>query len=728
MTVFFQGAAFVITVVTVLGLGSFISGALSIWRRTRMGTPSPGRFTSPVRRVFSMVATVLTHGQFRGRPWLRLAHWLVMVSFPLLFVTLASSYHDVFSAALWGVAIPSPAFPSLLYTVWIWGVEVIAWLSLFGILSMIIFRQVKGRAGGDATARRGEAGSKALPQRFFGSKHGQALFVEFVILIVVFSVLMIHSFKAAQLSFSPEMAQAWYPLTSWMVPFFGLVFGLDLGAPLDIATSGAVAVGFSILKILVSMVWMIVVGVMPAMGIAWHRFLAFFTLFFAKDPGGRKDLGGLSPMRVLGSGGGALATPASIEDPEFFGDSPVFGASTLTQLTWKNLLDVQSCTECGRCQEVCPAWATGKPLSPKTLVMSIRDALDAGANGLDAPIPVGEELWDCTSCGACVQSCPVGIEHLDIVTSLRRARVLMDSDFPRDYTQLFRKTETRGNPWGLPKKARMDWAKGLDFTVPQIGVDVADATEVDYLLWVGCAGSYDEGGKAATAAFAQLLHMSSVSFAVLGNGETCTGDSARRAGNEILFLQQSSQVIAMLQEAKAKEILVMCPHCYTTIGKEYADFGAHFKVTHHTQLLNRLVRDGRLKLAKPEGEDGRVLQITYHDPCFLGRHNGEFDAPRALVSDIGQLHEMPRNRENSMCCGAGGGHAFVEESGGVRIADARALEAQNTGADIIATACHFCTNMLQTGVANTQGTARVQDIATLTLAAAQRAATSEARA
>ena len=323
------------------------------------------------------------------------------------------------------------------------------------------------------------------------------------------------------------------------------------------------------------------------------------------------------------------------------------------------------------------------------------------------------------------------IEHVDTFVDLRRHEVLMASTFPPELAQMFRKLESTGNPWGLPARARADWMKGLDFPVPLLGKDVQDLSEVEYLFWVGCAGAYDDRAKVTTRAVAELLHTAGVSFAVLGKGETCTGDPARRAGNEVLFQMLAAENVATLAEAGATKIVATCAHCFNTFAREYPQFEGRYEVVHHTQLLNRLVRESRLVPVPPAGEtDAPARTVTYHDACYLGRHNQVYTPPRELLGAVPglELAEMPRREEQSFCCGAGGGRVFMQETIGTRINVERATEAVATGASAIATACPFCTVMLTDGVSAVRadrggdrgGEVEVRDVATMLLAAVRR--------
>ena len=331
-----------------------------------------------------------------------------------------------------------------------------------------------------------------------------------------------------------------------------------------------------------------------------------------------------------------------------------------------------------------------------------------------------EVLWDCTTCGACVEQCPVDIEHVDHIVDMRRYQVMIESEFPSELGGLFRNLENKGNPWGQNNKERMAWAEGLDFEVPVI-TDVIDPDH-EYLFWVGCAGAFDDRAKKTTRAVAELMYMAAVGFAVLGTAETCTGDPARRAGNEFLFQMMAQAAVDTINDAfgerTKRKIVVTCAHCFNTLTNEYPDLGGHYEVVHHTQLLNRLVRDRRLVTVAPVGRD-----VTYHDPCYLGRHNKVYSPPRELIEASGAtLKEMPRNSARSFCCGAGGARMWMEEKVGKRINLERTDEALDTGADKIVTGCPFCRVMLTDGLTARQdsGAARAEvevlDVAQMLLA------------
>ncbi len=488
-----------------------------------------------------------------------------------------------------------------------------------------------------------------------------------------------------------------------------------------------------------------------------HIFLAPLNVLFGRAP---VALGAAKPMT---SNGKAL----TLDDLEDLDEDAKLGVGAAEDFSWKGILDFATCTECGRCQSQCPAWNTEKPLSPKLLIMALRDhtlgkapylladedkreALlegdeklareverplvgdtgddwfympDSGAGAIDPDV-----LWSCVTCGACVEQCPVDIEHVDHIVDMRRYQVLVESNFPSELNGLFKGMESKGNPWNMSPTARMDWAKDLPFEVKVVGEDIESLDEVEWLFWVGCAGAYEDRAKKTTRAVAELLDMAGVSFGVLGNGETCTGDSARRAGNEFVFQGLAQQNVETFKEYKVKKVVSTCAHCFNTLRNEYRELGIELDVVHHTQLLNRLVREKKLTpIRTPERSFAGPHQkpITYHDPCYLGRHNQVYEAPRELLNVLPDTKfvEMPRNSERSFCCGAGGARMWMEETIGSRINETRTAEAVATGAEQIAVGCPFCRVMLSDGLTSQQskGEAReeveVLDVAQMLLAA-----------
>ncbi len=410
--------------------------------------------------------------------------------------------------------------------------------------------------------------------------------------------------------------------------------------------------------------------------------------------------------------------------------SEIFGIEKAVDFTWKDQLDAFACMECGRCQDACPAFASEKPLSPKMILFNMeRHLLKDGRNviakkrdGLPALVPAihGQgEIWTCTTCGACMHVCPVEIEHIRKIVGMRQSQVLMESKFPAELNTFFRNMESNSNPWGIGFSKRADWREGLGVKLIQ------DNPGAEYLFWVGCAGSFDDEGKKITRAFVELLNRAGVDFAVLGTEEKCCGDSARRLGNEYLFQTLAALNLQMFAQYKVHKILTTCPHGYNTFKNEYPalidlqaslspEDKAHLEkiqVFHHAEFLHRLIQEGRLP-ALSEGQ-GR---LTYHDPCYLGRHNGILEAPRSVLSGFGpgKFVELKNNRQHSFCCGAGGGLMWTEEKLGNRINHLRAEEIIEAGAETVATSCPFCLTMLRDALKDKdRGGIRVRDIAQL---------------
>ncbi len=387
-----------------------------------------------------------------------------------------------------------------------------------------------------------------------------------------------------------------------------------------------------------------------------------------------------------------------------------FGAYKVEDFTWKQLLDTDACTMCGRCTSVCPAHATGKPLDPREIVLKTGEVMAATGDpkvsppiGVDGEIQVTadsvferitpEEVWACTSCKACDENCPVNIEILDKILDMRRYLTLMESDFPTELGNAYRAMENSGNPWGMSQGERANWAKGLD------GINIIDGGDpmtAEYLYWVGCAGSFDDKNQKVTQAMAKLLQRAEISFAILGPAENCTGDPARRSGNEYIFQMLAMQNIETLDGMGVRKIITQCPHCFNTLKNEYPQLGGHYEVVHHSQFLEELIDTGRLDLTGARLEE----RVVYHDSCYLGRHNDVYMAPRNVIGHLKGIEvvEAGRNGTKGMCCGAGGARMWMEEHIGKQVNVERSQELLATGASRIATACPFCYVMIDDGV------------------------------
>ncbi|MFY2788758.1 (Fe-S)-binding protein [Rhodococcus sp. MALMAid1271] len=680
----------------------FIRGGLRMFHIVRLGQPAPDRWRPVVPRLKQMVVEFAAHTKmvkFRTVGW---AHWLVMWGFlGGALVAMEANIQTFNPEGHW------PIFGN-------WAIyhlmdEVLGIATVIGIIALVTIRQLNHPRKADRQSR------------FAGSNFKAAYFVEAIVLIEGLGMILVKAGKIAT-----------YGHANPYTDFFTMQVAKLLPASPEMVST------FAFVKLMSAMVWVYVVGSRINWGVAWHRFTAFPNIYFKRMDDGSVALGPAKPMM---SGGKVLVMEEA--DP----DVDAFGAGNVEDFSWKGWLDFTTCTECGRCQSQCPAWNTGKPLSPKLLIMSLRDHGQAKAPYLLAggkKDPAGDEiglvdsegnvdqtkldaipqaardeadrklvadaveggiidpevLWSCTTCGACVEQCPVDIEHVDHIIDMRRYQVLIESEFPSELAGLFKNLENKGNPWGQNSKDRLNWINEMDFDIPVFGQDADSFQDYEYLFWVGCAGAYEDRAKKTTKAVAELLATAGVKFLVLGADETCTGDSARRAGNEFLFQQLALQNIETLNnvfdgvQQNKRKIVVTCAHCFNALGNEYPQVGGDYDVVHHTQLLNRLVRQKKLIPVASVSQD-----ITYHDPCYLGRHNKVYDAPRELMAASGSnLKEMPRHGERSMCCGAGGARMWMEENIGKRINIDRVDEALSTDPKKIATGCPFCRVMLTDGV------------------------------
>lgn len=535
------------------------------------------------------------------------------------------------------------------------------------------------------------------PKRLEVDRHGKvdATLILVAILLIMLSML---GQNAAKMSLS-GIDHARF-LASWCVPFFANATIQEVGIAHDVFWWTHIVLVFGFLNYLPYSKHLHVLSSIP-------------NVYFSST----KPRGALKPINLEEEG---------VEK---------FGVSDVEDLTWKQLLDGYTCTECGRCTSVCPANLTGKLLSPRKIIVDIRKRLSekgplvlngAGAKGAATqegqkkPLEkslvhdyiTAEELFACTTCMACVQECPVNIEHVDAIVDMRRNLVLMESNFPPELQTLFRNLENNFNPWAFSASSRADWAEGLN--VPKM----VDGQEAEVLFWVGCAGSFDNRYKKVAIAFTKLMQQANVKFAILGTEEKCSGDSARRIGNEYLAQTLMKENIATLNKYNVKKIVTSCPHCFHTLKKEYPQFGGNYEVVHHTDFLTQLLDGGRLK---PVNEN--KTKVTYHDSCYLGRYNDVYDAPRTLLGSVQgvDLIEMDKSRSKGMCCGAGGGRMWMEEKEGKRVNIERTEQALATGANVISTACPFCMTMMTDGIKAKEMSERivVKDVAEIFLEAAQ---------
>jgi len=666
----------------VLTAAAFAVAGRRLWWLKRLafsGQPAPERVEYAKNNVVTDLKAQLTEvfGQRKLLKWSvpGAAHALTFWGFIVLLLTIIEAYGALFSRSF---AIPGIGhWAAIGFAEDFFAVAVLAGLATFTVIRL-----------------RNDPAKIGRRSRFDGS-HLNAAWLTLGLIFLVIVTLLVYRGAQENTGYFPY-PHGW-AFASWVIA--------QILHPLGTGANSVIETTFILLQLAVVLGFLVFVTYSKHL----HIFLAPANILFSRRPGG---LGPLEPMR---SGGKVLDFEEA--DP----DTDLFGFGKVEDFAWKGLLDMATCTECGRCQSQCPAWATGKPLSPKQLILDLRDHAFAKAPWLLADeaaretLPPGvlaeagrplvggtdaggvidpEVLWACTNCGACVNECPVDIEHIDHINGMRRHQVLIESAFPQEAQTMLKNLERRGNPWGLAEDKRAEWITELDFEIPVIDGRIPE--DIEYLYWVGCAGALEDRAKKATKATAELLHAAGVKFAVLGPAEACTGDPARRLGDEFTFSGLAQQNVETLNDAgvgegSGKKVIASCPHCFNTLSREYPQLGGNYEVIHHTQLLAHLVEEGKLKPVTSIEE-----KITYHDPCFLGRHNQIYTPPRSIIDAVPgtQAQEMHRCKGKGFCCGAGGARMWLEERTGKRINEERIDEALALDPDTVSTACPYCMVML----------------------------------
>ncbi len=638
-----------VLVVSLLAAGYFTLRAWQLYQLLRLG-PNENRFDRVPERLRGVGEHVAAHARMFRNRYSGLLHFFIFWGFIVLLTAILQAFGE-------------GLFPGFSLAA-IGGHTWIAFLQdLFGVLVLIGI----GMAAINRVVIR--------PRQFKESNE-----IDAAIILALIAAIMVGMLgqNAARVAMGGDPSAPWRPVSSAIARMFE-----------GIGWQGTAAVPahevFYWIHILAVLAFLVYIPSSKHL----HIFVAIPNIFFRN----------LGPKGAL--------QPIDLEHADHYGTSRV------TQFSWKHLLDLYGCTECGRCQEQCPAYLTGKPLNPKMIIVDARDNLyktvrDVPSEQRSAEQPAEplirgaikeDELWACVTCGACQEECPVLIEHVPKIVDMRRSLVLEESKFPKEAQTALRHIETQGNPYGLPRTQRADWAAGLGIRT------LEEKPDADYLYFVGCAASYDEANRAVARAFVQLLQKAGVDFAILGRGETCNGDPARRIGNEYLYQQQAQSLTELLNRRRVRKIVATCPHCFNTLKNEYPQFGGHYEVVHHSQLLAQLLTDGRLKpVAAMEGK------FTYHDSCYLGRWNDIYDPPRTVVEAIpaAELVEIERHHRRGFCCGAGGGRMWMEERIGKRMNHERVDQTLRTGAPRVATACPFCLTMFRDGIAAKGAESRLQ--------------------
>jgi Fe-S oxidoreductase len=676
------------TAVIAAAMGVFSLRAYQLFGFLTLGQPDR-RWDDFGARLMRELRVVLGQQKLLQWPFPGLMHAFIFWGFVILFTTIVeafgSVYFERFALPLIGRWGPLGAMQDLFIV-----------LVLLGIVMAFYIRKLQ------------------RPGRFRGSHLREA---DYILLAISGIMLTLIGLRAAEIT----LGNFPYP-TQWTPASAGLASLIFEGMPERTVDAWR--------TILLWWHSLIVLGFLVFLGHSKHLHIITASLNVLFNAGPSRPRGALKKIDI---------------DIENMSEEDVIGAGKITDLTWKQLLDTYSCTECGRCQAACPAWNTGKPLSPKLLIMDLRDHLfEAGpallrekrdkegpplpkfiparlrkflvegppararqkffqvwdgimgrpegeAVALNPNVIDDEVIWDCTTCGACVYNCPVDIEHIDSIVDMRRNLVMMESRFPKEMQTALTNLENSGNPWGQSQQARVEWTEGLD--VPVLGEgDSAEKYEV--LYWVGCAGAFEDRNKKVVRAFAKLMKAAGVSFAILGPSEQCNGDPARRLGHEYLFQTMAQANIETLDGYGVKKVVTACPHCFNILANEYPQFGGNYQVRHHSEFLADLVEEGRLRIEKDFEST-----VSYHDPCYTARHNDIIEAPRTILAEAGApVKEMHRHGRHTFCCGAGGGRMWMEERVGKKVNIDRTDEAIALGTDVLGVGCPFCHIMLDDGV------------------------------
>lgn len=666
----------VMTVLIVASVGAFARRSRELSELLRLGRDEDRRPRDWGRKLRDQLVVVL--GQRKLLQWTvpGLMHLLIFWGFVVLLTTIVEAFGAVYQEGFRLPLVGSWGPLGLLQDAFVVAV-------LVGVVMAVVIRKLQ------------------RPGRFRGSHLREADYILGAIAGIMVTVLLTRSTQIASGTFPYDVS--WTPVSNAVARLF------------DPASAGALAAYDTVF------LW-------------WHSLLVLGFLVYLTYS---------KHLHILTSGANVLLTSERPKgalrsmdlDLEEMSEDKALGAAKITDLSWKQLLDGMTCTECGRCQSQCPAWNTGKPLSPKLLVMDTRDSLFrqgpalvaakkeseqaygkavAELPALNPEVIEDEVVWDCTTCGACVQACPVNIEHIDTIVDMRRNLVMSESRFPKEMQNALQNLEVAGNPWGEPPGARLEWAKGASGQ-EQLEIPTAtEAPDAEVLFWVGCAGAFDDRNKKVVYDFARLMEIAGVKFAVLGAEESCTGDPARRMGAEHIFQMLAEQNIERLDAVNPKKIVTTCPHCFNTIFNEYPQFGGNYDVIHHTEYLAQLVREGRLRPRL-----GLDATVTYHDPCYNARHNDLWRGAREVVEAIpgASYEELHRHGHSTFCCGAGGGRMWMEERMGKKMNLERTDEALASASDTLAVGCPYCNIMLSDGIAERHADASmaVTDIAQLLL-------------